>query len=101
MRPYETRRRSGKSTILALEAISSAIDRAGKWIDVVDHHKKEGFQDDPKANRMLFDMIFEMTQHLGLVDFEFNYKTLQIKSNFYGLIVNNKTGEVREATEKD
>lgn len=92
---YEQLRRSGKSTARALSYVSEAIKKPGEWIDVSDHFPGR------QADLHLFSMISDIVQQLGLIDFEFNSSRMQMRSNYYGLVLNTKTGEIREAKKKD
>lgn len=87
-------RRSGKTTILALEAIADAIRDPGAWSKVVDHNWSK------EADNFLFLTIARMTKEMGL-KFEFNKTRRQFRSMNFGLLVAKGTHECREATESE
>lgn len=99
MSPFEMRskfdlRRSGRTTILALEGIANAIRDPGAWHKVVDHTWSK------EADNYLFLTVVRMTKEMGL-KFEFNKMRRQFRSVNFGLLVAKGTHECREATESE
>lgn len=64
-------RRSGRTTTLALEAISHCYKRQGEWVRVYDHTLN--------GTPALFTRIRAMVRDLGLEGFEFNALTCELR----------------------
>lgn len=85
-------RRTGETTAIALGAIQCAISHPGEYIKVEDHCPIRW------ANVNLFKIIADTVEALNL-DFSFDRHRLCIKSNNFGLIID-ENGEVQELTEE-
>jgi len=67
---YPTERRTGRTTIIALECIAHAMQNPHQWYCVRDHHNTEA------AARGLVSLIQQTVQRLGLKHFLFRHNAV-------------------------
>lgn len=69
--PELCRRRTGRSTTLALSAIAECYKNRGKWILIRDHYHK--------GDRHLMGMIVNMVNLLNFDGFEFDKNSIRMR----------------------
>lgn len=89
----KTRRAYGNTTRLALAYMSLAMAKRKRWVLIRDHH--------PRGDRNLADTVRDFAARLEL---DFDVKTdsngwCYVRSNYLGLTVDEKTGEIKYDTE--
>lgn len=89
-------RRTGKSTVLALRAIASAVESPGTRVLIKDHHPHP--QADQHLAHLISDIVRELKLSIVIIRSGSNF---YLKSGYYGVYHNTETGEISERGPND